>query len=146
MAPALRDVIREVLERKQISAQAISIYLKQCRSLPRYDSAFKVLWALCAKEKISPVSASIEQIASQLVKLSAVSPAQARNAYSAVLLIPGFDQLRFCTMLGPCKRTWNQSQPRYATFWSAKAPLLLLAQQPLDQNSVILVWRLLHLA
>ena len=34
------------------------------------------------------------------------------------------------------KRTWDQPQPRYATFWSEKTPLLLLAQQLLDPKYV----------
>ena len=77
---------------------------------------------------------------------------QARSAYAALLLIPGFQQLRFCKILQPLKRLWNTSQPKYVTFWSASRVIHLLANTPLRwgcplevRNRLILAWRIFHL-
>ena len=45
--------------------------------------------------------------------------------------------MRFCSLLQACKRTWNNSQPKYSTFWDAEAPLKQLKQTPLDWNSIV---------
>ena len=37
----------------------------------------------------------------------------------ALLLIPGFDQLRFNPLLCRCKKRWNASEAKYSPFWSA---------------------------
>ena len=95
MAPSLRDAIRGVLQDKQIPPEAINIYLTKNASITRYDSAFKILWALCRDKGFDLKTASWHQIAAEIIYLNSLSPAQARNAYSALLLIPGFDQIRF---------------------------------------------------
>ena len=97
-------------------------------------------------------TASLWEIASQLLKLNVFQTHQARNAYSALLLIPGLDQLRFPPLLKQIKRGWNQSVPKYATFWSGSNLLKKLATQALDWTSpsqirdrLILSWRLVQI-
>ena len=85
--------------------------------------------------------------------LNKYSPAQARNAHRAMPLLPGWEQLPFCNLLGSCKKAWNSSQSKYATFWDAQSVLKKLAQEPLDWSSIsavrdrlIIVSRLLNLS
>ena len=96
VAPSLCSVIRKTLEGKQIKTEDIDTYLKQNKSLGRYDSAFRTLWAICVERNITLDNVSIYHLASQILFLNKYSPSQARNAYNAMLLIPGWDQLRFC--------------------------------------------------
>jgi len=95
---------------------------------------------------------STYQLASQILYINTFSPAQARNAYSAMILIPCWDQLRFCPLLLQCKRTWNYSQAKYSTFWDADILLKTLLAQYLDwksveqvRNRLIIVCRILNL-
>jgi hypothetical protein len=53
MAPALPDIIRAMLQRKQVSPENINFYLTKLKNLQRYDQAFKKLWALWAKNQPS---------------------------------------------------------------------------------------------
>ena len=64
-----------------------------------------------------PLTVSFAQIAAALIQLHAFSPAQARNAYSGVLLIPGFSHFRFETFLIAFKKLWHSINQRYDTFW-----------------------------
>ena len=69
-----------------------------------------------------------------------------------MLLIPGWEHLKFSSLLKPCKKLWNISEPKYAEFWSATNVLQRLSQIPLDWSSIkqvrgrlIMSLRLLHL-
>ena len=62
---------------------------------------------------------SLLEIATLIVRLSLINKNHARNCYSALLLIPGLDQLRFSPLLKQCKRNWNQGVPKYPAFYSA---------------------------
>ena len=153
MAPSLHCAIRKALEGKQVSSEDIDSFLKQNKTWLRYDSAFKLLCSTCKHRGVNPEIATLQQMASQILFLNKFSPAQARNAYSGMLLIPGWDQLRFCAMLNPCKRSWNHTQPKYADFWDARNLLNKLALRPLNFNSIsqvrdrfILCARLFHLS
>ena len=84
----------------------------------------------------------MDNIADSIVQIFQFSPAQARNAYSATLLLPDIAPgLRFHPLLTPYKREWNQNTEKYASFWDA-LPLLrhLLATPPevLYQNISLL--------
>ena len=59
---------------------------------------------LCLNDGLNIQNCSIERVAAKVIKLFQVSKNQARNAYSALLLVPGFDQLRFCTLLNSYKK------------------------------------------
>ena len=45
VAPPLSGFIRKMLQTKQVSAENITLYLTDIRSLDRYDKAFRTLWA-----------------------------------------------------------------------------------------------------
>jgi hypothetical protein len=101
---------------------------------------------------IDPKSCSFDQIASQLIKLSEFSMSEAKNAYSALLLLPGFDQLRFNNLLHPFKRLWSASNQKYQGFWDAKQLLIKLSITKLNKENIqkfrdrlIIIWRLFHL-
>ena len=123
MAPRLHFIIRKVVEGRQVEASVIETYLEGCRSLERYDRAFKMLWALASQKGTDFSTCSILEVSALVLELSKVSLAQARNAYSGLLLIPGLDQLRFAPLLQGVKRLWGKSQPKYAGFWDA-SPIL----------------------
>ena len=57
-------------------------------------------------------------------------------AYSALLLIPGYEGLRFLPFLKKCKQEWNSSSPKYTQFWSAEKVLERLTHMPLNWCSV----------
>ena len=58
----------------------------------------------------------LEYIALQVLKLNSISPVEARMAYSALLLIPWYESLKFMPFLKQCKQQWNTSTPKYAGF------------------------------
>jgi hypothetical protein len=153
MAPPLHCIIRKTLEAKQVCSEDIDTFLSTTKTWERYDSAFKILWGVCVHGNMRLETRTLQQMAGNILFLNKYSPAQARNAYSALLLLPGWEQLRFCNLLGACKRTWNSSQSKYTTFWDAEQLLQKLVQEPLDWNSIpqvrdrlIIVSRLLNLS
>ena len=120
--------------------------------MPRYDNAFNALWHQCSQHNVDLLSASLDVIASELLLLRQNYVPQARHAYSALLLLPGFDQLRFSPLLKIVRREWNQSDTKYSSFWDAATFLQTIAQQPLDWVSIkevrgrfIICWHLLGL-
>jgi hypothetical protein len=140
------------LERRETPVQAIETYISQLGDLSRYNNAFKALWGVFTENGIEPLGASQEQVAQMLLVLNNKSEAQARHAYSACLLIPGLEQLRFSPLLKKCKQSWNSSTEKYATFWDAKLVLEKLVDEHLDwssikevRNRLIICWRLLAL-
>jgi hypothetical protein len=152
VAPSLLCVIRSALESQQISGEDITTFLSINKSLHRYDSAFRLFCGVCTVRGLNPLTATLHQLASQLLYLHNLSSAQARNAYSALLFIPGLQQLRFHPLLTQVKRLWNTSHPKYSVFWDAGRVLDLLDSQRLDWNSIeavrdrlILIFRLLQL-
>ena len=84
-----------------------------------------------ASKNPSPVSSSLSEVASSIVGLHGFSSSLARNAYSAMLLVPGFQQLRFAPLLGPFRKMWNQGAERYAAFWDPTEMVKDLAGSPL---------------
>ena len=117
-----------------------------------YDGAFAHLWSKFVSSNLDPASASLGEVASLPLRLHSESPSQARHAYAAMLLIPGFEQLRFSPLLQQVKRLWNSSQPKYATFWDAMPLVQRLSEQPLGtslesiHNRLILSWRFFQLS
>ena len=108
MAPSLHSVVRGLLERDEVPPAVATAHLRRLSALPRYDSAFRLLWALLQEGGLPP-QASLGQVAAAIVQLHQVSPSQARNAYSAMLLIPGYSQLKFSSLLQMYRREWNHS-------------------------------------
>ena len=87
---------------------------------------------IVAKKFVEAPQASLDDVAEGLVQLHLWSPVQARNAYSAVLLLPGFLHLRFHPLLRPYKKLWNTNVEKYGTFWDAEPVLRKLAGEPLE--------------
>ena len=113
----VRFVVRTLLEKQQATPQATSDFLARNLSIKRYNSAFKLLWGILRFAKIEPLKAFLVRVASAIIQLHGFSKAQARNAYSAMLLVPGFDQLRFQTVLQSYKKEWNSNVEKYSYFW-----------------------------
>ena len=153
VAPDLHVVIRQKLQEQQVSPQNIEAYLKQLPNLQRYQNAFSLLWNM-AVDQGAPLNGNppLGEVAALLVRMNLISTSQARNCYSALLLIPGFDQLRFSPLLRQCKRAWNQGVPKYPAFYSASDLLKRLQALPFNWSSIqdvrdrlIICWRFVQL-
>ena len=152
MAPPLPDIIRQSMERKQVSSENIRIHLTRIKSLQRYDQAFRKLWAFMVENGTSPLNCPMEEVAIFITRMASLSLHEARNAYSACIFIPELDSLRFSKTLQPIKRLWNFSPPKYQDFWDGKDVLQKLATTPINWSSIvqvrdrlIITMRLLHL-
>ena len=93
------------------------------------------MWAFTVQEGKDPKNMSVEDIALQVLNLNSISPVEDRMAFSALLLIPGYESLKFMPFLKQCKQQWNTSTPKYADFWSAETVLQKLVDEPLNWNS-----------
>ena len=117
--------------------------------LKRYKRAFWYFYTL-AQERGLTLDSSIE-VAAVVLEIASVSLSQARNAYAALLLIPGLDQLRFAPLLRDKKQEWSASAPRYSDFWDPIPVFMALARAPYPtcveglRAHLILVWRFLGL-
>ena len=150
----LSDCIRCLLEQQKISQSSIISYMKGLSSLSRYESAFKKLLFVLQLQGVDLKEATVVQIAEALLLIADCSLADARCAYSAALLLPGFSALRFCPLLSQVKKKWSVSVERYATFWdptvmlqklcSFQGDLSVLSVEDLRKR-LILCWRLLAL-
>ena len=94
----------------------------------------------------------MEDVGDVLLKLNESLPNQARNAFAACLLVPGFEGLRFHPLILKCKKQWNQSTPRYPKFWNGARVIKRLAVENISWENVeqvrdrlILVSRLIGL-
>ena len=99
MAPSLCSVIRQLLDSQRVSVQVVQYHLGKLTQLSRCDGAFRLLGAILVDQNLDPLECSLHQVVAGLISLHKVSPSQARNAYSAMLLVPGFSQLRFAPLL-----------------------------------------------
>ena len=142
VGPVLSDLLREILEGKQVQGSTIDDFLARNPSLKRYSSGFQLLWRLLMARGISAQEATLDQVADSIIQLFAFSPAQARNAYSAVLLIPGFGGVRFHPLLNAYKKLWNRNLEKYGSFWDPLPILLRLARTDYASLGVIVppVW------
>ena len=128
MAPNLYVVLRKMLQSKEVQGEIIENFLEHSPSIKRYDSAFRILWVLLSQKGLDPPKSTLEQIASGLIELHNYSPSQAKNAYSAILMLPGFYHLRFLPLLLPYKKLWNANVEKYGAFWDCTPMLLSLIQ------------------
>ena len=136
MAPDLHSIIREGLQAKQVSPEAAKSYLKDLKSLPRYNRAFKLFWAFCTLKNVSATDATLTEVASLLLQFEKLVPTHGRHAYAALLLVPSLEQLQFNPLLRQQKRKWNSSQTRYVSFYNAKEPVERLAAADFNWRSV----------
>ena len=153
VAPDLPGCLGQALAQQSLQAKAIADYFVPLESsIKRYCGAFRLLWALAELRGFDVVKISISDVAGLLLELHHVSPSQARNAYSACLLFPQWQGLKFSILLKTVKRSWYKSEPRYATFYDATSVFCKFPSQLLDRTNVesvrlrlILVWRFLGL-
>ena len=136
MAPDSHNIIREGLQAKQVSTEAANSYLRDLKSLPRYNRAFKLFWAFCSLKNVSATSATLTEVSSLLLQFEKLMPTHGRHAYAALLLVPGLEQLQFSLLLRQQKRKWNSSQTRYVSFYNAKEPVERLAAADFNWRSV----------
>ena len=123
VAPSLHNCLRTVLEQQKMSPEDVGNFLQKCPGLQRYNSAFQKLWVILRSRGVEPVSATVQEVAVGLMSLHSFSKNDSRNAYSAMLLFPGFQALRFHSMITVLKKEWTGGAPKYGAFWSAE-PLL----------------------
>ena len=152
VAPDLCAIIRQSLQRKQVSSEATTAFLKSKTCLPRYARAFKLFWAYATIKGASATSGTLATIAGLLLEFDKLLPQHSKQAYAALLLIPDLEQLTFQPLLKAIKRNWNTAQVRYAAFYDAALPLERLGCQKLNWSSpedlrtrLILVLRFLML-
>lgn len=63
--------------------------------------------------------------------VGACSLSQGRNVYSALILLPPCQQLKWETLLSKTKRGWNVSRPKYSTFFDVEPILSKFARAPI---------------
>jgi hypothetical protein len=114
LAPGLHDCLRFLLEQQQIGDQEILLAIKNMGNVSRYDRAFKKLYVILKEKHGEPLKARIVEVATAILLLSEISMSDARNAYSAVCLLPGFEHVKFSPILKNFKRAWNHSTQKYA--------------------------------
>ena len=153
LAPDLHLVIGKKLRAQQISSESWNLYLASIKSKDRYNRAFKLFWSFCLYKGHDPIHLQLNHVAALLLQFDKLVANQARNAYAALLHVPGYDQLRFAPLLKASKKQWNTSVARYATFYDASNLLIKLRATHLPEGSLlhlrirtIIVWRLLMLA
>ena len=120
VASPLHMAFRSLLEKKEVPSPQIEHLVASLKGISRYDSAFKLLWATCQFHGLDPLSITTLQLASKIAFLARISLSQARNAYSAVLLLGEWPTLPLSPVLRPFKRLWQHSAPKYAAFWDAQ--------------------------
>lgn len=125
--PDLHFVLRSLLQQQGFQAQAISAYLADNPSIKRYNSAFKELYSILCSKGINPMEASTNQVVESILQLNTTSVSQARNAYSAVMLLPNMGGVRFNPLLSRAKRAWNTNVEKYGSFWDCQPALSSLA-------------------
>ena len=101
------------------------------------------MWTRFAVPKgLNPMDCSISEAASGLLTLHSMSPAQARNAFAVLRILPGYQGIRFCPLLTQLKKECQNSTQKYATFWDPEPLLKVLSKgniyqlSLLDQNSL----------
>ena len=104
MAPDLSDIIREGLQRKQVSPENIENNLRHIKSLPTYNRAFQALWHFCLNRGGGPL-VTVGGRSSQLdLRFAQMLLHTARNAYSALLQVPGWEFLKSSQCIKKAKR------------------------------------------
>ena len=85
-------------------------------NLKRYEGSFKTLFKVLLHLRKDPLMATLHDIAQGILFLGEFSLSEARNGYSAMLLILGFENLRFETLLTPSKSHGTSMCPNIPRF------------------------------
>ncbi len=112
MAPSLHTFARKILEAKQMQPEEIDLFLKSLGGLARYDRAFRKFYIFCKFKNIDLECASIYESAGLLISFNEHNKNEARNTYSALVLLPGWDQLRFSPLIRKSKQAWNSTNQK----------------------------------
>ena len=151
MAPSLHSVIRQRLLARNFTEVQIDHHLKGLATLHRYQNAFALLFAMALREGLI-INSPLDAFGGLLLELHAVSHSQACNAYSALLLVPGFHDVKYHPLLKHAKKQWNKHSPRYAAFWDPVPVFLAFLNTSYDVKynahariPLILLWRFLGL-
>ena len=115
MAPHLCHIVRQGLQAKQIGHEATTTFLKNLNTLNRYNRPFQLFWAFCKIKGLDAIRSTLSQVAGMLLHFENLFPQQARYAYSALLLIPGMDQLAFSPLLKQVKK--NGTPPKQGSLF-----------------------------
>ena len=116
LAPDLHSVIRSRLQARSFTEVLICEHLKQLGSLARYQNAFAFLFAMALRDSLT-IDSPLDAFVGLLLELHSHSPSQACNAYSALLLNPGFADVKFHPLLKHARKSWNKHSPKCAPFW-----------------------------
>ena len=74
--------------------------------------------------------------ASWLLRFTSLWPNEGRNAYAGLLLVPGWESIRFSPFIKDCKRLWATHGDKYSEFCDAKKVLETLMHTPLLWDNV----------
>ena len=127
VAPTLHSFAREVLEAKKMHPAEIDLCLKAWGDISRYDRAFRAFYIFGNYKGVPLESASGFDVVGLLLAFHALNKNEARIAYSGLVLLPGWDQLKFSPLLKKCRQSWNTPNAGYGAFWDAGALLSQLA-------------------
>ena len=144
MASDLRGCLGAALAQQGVQAKAIADYFVPLESSISFIVGAGQVTGLRCGEDI--------YLRRRWTTFGVTSPFTVRNAYSACLLFPQLQGLKFSILLKTVKRSWYKSEPRYASFYDPTSLFCKFASQLLDRTNVesvrfrlILVWRFLGL-
>ena len=83
-----------------------------------------------------PATLSLQGIASEIAFMASVNLNEARNAYAAFAMVPGYEALKFSPLLKRCKASWSVSSPKYSDFWDGAKVLTRLSKCLFNWESV----------
>ena len=99
--------VGDIFQSKGLTPNQVGRYLKiNTPRLRRYQSAFGRFYDLAFAKGLD-LNANLTQISAVLLDLDSISPSQARNAYAALLCIPGMESIKYQPLLQKVKRKWN---------------------------------------
>ena len=138
-----------MLQDKGYTETRISSHLSKHVPPKRYNTSFALLSAMAVRKNLT-IDSPTDAFVGLLIDLHQFSESHARNAYSALLLILGFDQIEFHPMLAPYRKQWNKSTAKYAAFWDPMPIFLAFINTSYDRGVIsqvrlklILLWRFL---
>ena len=141
--PSLRDLLIHAYRQRGASNEDLHWLGTLCapQTIARYEGAWGHFLSLgIQKEWFDPTikeiyfqleSTPMWMVATWLAAFAqANSISQTRNVYSALLMMPCTQQLRFEPTLRSLKQQWNQSVPRYDTFYRVDIILQAILDKP----------------
>ena len=105
VAPTLRSALRSFLQLKEIPPSNIALFLNKLPNEAAYDMAFRILWAFLEQHAISPLQASLAQVAAEINGIHRLNPRWVQQAFYDISLFPGFESLRCHPLL--LGASWN---------------------------------------